>query len=92
MEPITVARPHRILTGFCAQSNAREHDTRNRRTVKFVPGVAVRAIGRALALNDSFDFLGYVIIGIFVLSWIGSVVFYRLKGYDDLEVNTAREG
>jgi len=26
------------------------------------------------------------------LSWLGAVVFYNLKGYDELEVNTARGG
>jgi nickel/cobalt transporter (NiCoT) family protein len=44
------------------------------------------------AINDNFGVLGYVIIGIFVLSWLGSVVFYNLKGYDELEVNTAGGG
>jgi high-affinity nickel-transport protein len=41
------------------------------------------------AINDNFGVLGYVIIGIFLLSWVGSVVFYKFKSYDDLEVNTA---
>jgi nickel/cobalt transporter (NiCoT) family protein len=44
------------------------------------------------AINDNFGVLGYVIIGIFVLSWLGSVVFYNVKGYDDLEVNTVEGG
>jgi nickel/cobalt transporter (NiCoT) family protein len=44
------------------------------------------------AINDNFGVLGYVIIGIFVLSWLASVVFYNVKGYDDLEVNTAGGG
>ena len=44
------------------------------------------------AINDNFGVLGYVIIGIFVLSWLGSVVFYNVKGYDDLEINTAGGG
>jgi nickel/cobalt transporter (NiCoT) family protein len=44
------------------------------------------------AINDNFGVLGYVIIGIFFLSWAGSVVFYNLKGYDELEVNTAGGG
>jgi high-affinity nickel-transport protein len=44
------------------------------------------------AINDNFGVLGYVIIGIFVLSWLGSVVFYNLKGYDRVEVNTAGGG
>ena len=44
------------------------------------------------AINDNFGVLGYVIIGIFALSWIGSVVFYKLKRYDELEVNTVEGG
>jgi high-affinity nickel-transport protein len=38
------------------------------------------------AINDNFGSLGYVIIGIFVLSWAGSVIFYKLKRYEDLDV------
>jgi high-affinity nickel-transport protein len=38
------------------------------------------------AINDNFGILGYVIIGIFVVSWLGSIAFYRFKRYDDLEV------
>jgi len=37
-------------------------------------------------LNDNFGSLGYAIIGIFALSWIVSVVIYRVKGYDKLDV------
>ena len=37
-------------------------------------------------LNDNFGILGYIIIGIFVLTWIGSVAFYRFKRYDELEI------
>ena len=40
------------------------------------------------AINDNFGVLGYIIIGIFVLSWAGSVIFYRFSRYDDLEVDT----
>ncbi|MET0971103.1 MAG: HoxN/HupN/NixA family nickel/cobalt transporter [Tardiphaga sp.] len=38
------------------------------------------------ALNDNLGVLGYLIIAIFVLSWMISVAVYRLKGYDDIEV------
>jgi high-affinity nickel-transport protein len=38
------------------------------------------------ALNENFGALGYVIIAIFLVSWMVSVVVYRLKGYDDIEV------
>jgi high-affinity nickel-transport protein len=37
------------------------------------------------AINDNFGILGYVIIGTFAASWIGSVAFYKFKGYDKLE-------
>ncbi|MGY4640126.1 HoxN/HupN/NixA family nickel/cobalt transporter [Pseudomonas sp. P7548] len=37
------------------------------------------------SLNDSFGLLGYIIIGIFVVSWGASVLLYRLKRYDQLE-------
>ena len=40
-------------------------------------------------INDNFGILGYVIIGIFVLSWVGSVVFYKFKRYDELEIKVA---
>ena len=33
-------------------------------------------------LNDNFGNFGYFIIGVFILSWIGSMIFYRIKGYD----------
>ena len=38
------------------------------------------------ALNENFGVLGYLIIGIFVASWLASVALYRFKRYDDLEV------
>jgi high-affinity nickel-transport protein len=41
------------------------------------------------ALNNNFGVLGYLIIGLFVLSWIVSVFFYRFKKYDAIEVRIA---
>jgi high-affinity nickel-transport protein len=41
------------------------------------------------ALNDNFGVLGYVIIGVFAASWLISVIVYRAKGYDALEVGPA---
>jgi high-affinity nickel-transport protein len=35
-------------------------------------------------LNDNLGNLGFVIVGVFVFSWVGSVVFYRVKGFDRL--------
>ncbi len=37
------------------------------------------------ALNDNFGSLGYLIIAIFAVSWLGSIVVYRLKRFDELE-------
>jgi high-affinity nickel-transport protein len=40
------------------------------------------------SLNDNFGTLGFVIIGVFVVSWVGSVIFYRVNGFDRLESTT----
>ena len=45
-----------------------------------------RAIG---TLNDNFNALGFIIIGVFVASWVLSVVIYRLRGYDRLEAGSS---
>jgi high-affinity nickel-transport protein len=39
------------------------------------------------SLNDNFGTLGFIIIGVFIAAWVGSVVVYRYKGLDDVEVN-----
>ena len=39
------------------------------------------------ALNENFGMLGYLIIAIFALSWVVSIVIYRLRGYDAIEVS-----
>ena len=36
-------------------------------------------------LNDNFGALGYLIIGVFAVSWVVSILLYRFKGYDRLE-------
>ena len=41
-------------------------------------------------INDNFGLLGYFIIGVFALSWIGSVLVYRYIRYDDLDVGSPR--
>ena len=38
-------------------------------------------------LNGNFGVLGYLIVGLFVLSWAASVAFYKWRRYDDLEMN-----
>jgi len=40
------------------------------------------------SLNDNFGTLGILIIGVFVLSWLGSVIIYRVNGFDRLESTT----
>jgi nickel/cobalt transporter (NiCoT) family protein len=39
-------------------------------------------------VNDSFGVLGFVIVGLFMLSWLISFIIYRIKGYDRIEVTT----
>jgi nickel/cobalt transporter (NiCoT) family protein len=41
------------------------------------------------AINDNFGLLGYIIIAIFVLSWLISYVTYRIKRYDEIDVAPA---
>jgi high-affinity nickel-transport protein len=38
------------------------------------------------ALNDNFNGIGFVIIGIFIAAWIISMLIYRYQGLDRLEV------
>ena len=40
------------------------------------------------ALNDHFGMIGYLIIAIFVVTWIAAAVIYRIRGYDQLEIET----
>jgi nickel/cobalt transporter (NiCoT) family protein len=40
-------------------------------------------------INDNFGILGYIIIGIFLAAWIGSVAYYKFMRYDELEVKVA---
>jgi high-affinity nickel-transport protein len=48
-------------------------------------GVFWDAIG---ALNDNFGMLGYLIVGLFVLCWLVSVVIYKWRRFDELELET----
>jgi high-affinity nickel-transport protein len=38
------------------------------------------------SLNGNFGVIGFAIIGVFVASWAGSILIYRLKRYDEIEV------
>jgi len=42
--------------------------------------------GAVESLNDAFGALGFVIIGVFIASWLVSMLIYRLKGYDRIEI------
>ncbi len=37
------------------------------------------------ALNNHFGELGFLLIGIFMVSWLGSMMFYKFAGYDEIE-------
>jgi high-affinity nickel-transport protein len=37
-------------------------------------------------MNDNFGTLGYAIVGLFALSWIGSILFYRWMRFDELTI------
>ena len=38
------------------------------------------------SLNDNFDALGFGIIGLFIFAWAASLIVYRYKGFDKIEV------
>ena len=48
--------------------------------------------GGIWAVADRLDFglIGVAIVAVFVASWVGSTLFYRWKGYDDLPVRRER--
>jgi nickel/cobalt transporter (NiCoT) family protein len=39
-----------------------------------------------VALNGNFGTIGYLIIGVFAVSWLISAIVYRVKRYDEIEV------
>lgn len=41
-------------------------------------------------LNNNFGYLGYGIVGFFIASWLVSLLIYKAKGYDRIEVSAAR--
>jgi high-affinity nickel-transport protein len=40
------------------------------------------------SLNNNFGTLGFIVICVFVVSWIVSLIIYRLNRYDEIEVST----
>ena len=47
--------------------------------------------GGIAALNRNFGSIGYLIIAVFIASWIIAAAFYRLKNYDALEIARSSE-
>jgi high-affinity nickel-transport protein len=39
--------------------------------------------------NLDFEVLGYLIIGIFAVSWLGSLLIYKINRYDHIEATPA---
>ncbi|HEX3881059.1 MAG TPA: HoxN/HupN/NixA family nickel/cobalt transporter [Stellaceae bacterium] len=38
-------------------------------------------------LNGNFGFLGYAIVGFFIVGWVASILFYKMRGYDSLDAS-----
>jgi len=43
-------------------------------------------------LNDNFNGLGFLIIGVFIFAWVASVLIYRYGGYEQVEVKVKAHG
>ena len=43
------------------------------------------------ALNEQLEFIGYLIIAVFIGSWLLSMLIYRLRGYDSIEVPPSQQ-
>jgi high-affinity nickel-transport protein len=46
--------------------------------------------GTVAKLNDNFGTLGYFIVGLFAVSWIVSIAFYKIRRFDDLELEAKK--
>lgn len=44
--------------------------------------------GAISSINDNFGTLGYIIVGIFLVTWLVSYIVYRAMGYDSIEVTS----
>ena len=42
------------------------------------------------SLNDNFNGLGFAIIGVFILTWVGSMLVYRYTRLDEVEARAAK--
>ena len=41
------------------------------------------------ALNGNFTALGAIVIGLFIVAWVGSVIIYRYTRLDEIQVTSA---
>lgn len=57
--------------------------SRFRLTGRFWNGVAL--------LNENFGTLGYFIVALFAVSWIGSIAFYKWRRFDEMKVEAQTE-
>ncbi len=44
--------------------------------------------GAVASLNDNFGMIGYVIVAVFIVSWLLSAAFYKWKRFEDLDVRS----
>jgi high-affinity nickel-transport protein len=42
------------------------------------------------ALNDNFNGIGFVIVGVFIFAWVASLIIYRYARLDDLDVSPTK--
>jgi high-affinity nickel-transport protein len=42
-------------------------------------------------LSGNFGALGFAIIGVFLISWAGSTLIYKLRRYDEMEVSAGTD-
>ena len=47
--------------------------------------------GAVGTLNENFGLLGYCIIALFVLSWVASIAIYKVRRFEDLELDVEAE-
>ncbi|MEU7574900.1 HoxN/HupN/NixA family nickel/cobalt transporter [Micromonospora sp. NPDC049240] len=57
-----------------------------------VDHLGMTALSGYAAVADHFEQLGYVVVGLFVASWVGAVALWKLRGYDRRYAGTLPAG
>ena len=57
-------------------------------SVSLLGSFAIRNLMADVVISLAFGLLGYVVIGVFIVSWIVSIAIYKLRRYDDINVKT----